>query len=173
MYSWTPDQLSQAKNYFGTNPSASSIYQVARQKNLTPESLANLYTSSVGGDQNQILSNINNYLSTNRLSLPGAQPQPQTYPQMNWQDQFNQLQQNYNNLNNQFQGLSSLYNRQQTTPQTYPSVDKPTSTSGSTVNPTQPVYPQTTPNLNNYRGATYFNPQQNQYVSGGGLTSGY
>lgn len=170
-FSWSPTDLLQAKNYFTANPVASDIYQVARQKNLTPESLANLYTSSVGGNENQILSNIRGYLSANNLSLPGAQQQtPQTYPNVNWQNQYNQFQQNYGN-----QGLSGIYN-QQSTPQTYPNTkqqDGVTYTSGSTVNPNAPTYPTRQWDMNNFRGATYFSPQQNQYVSGGGMTTGF
>lgn len=84
------------------------------------------------------------------------------------------------------QGLSSLYNQQPTggtTPQTPKIARNPNTTgasgngvnytSGSTVNTNATIYPQTMPNLNNYRGATYFNPQQNQYVTGGGTSTGF
>lgn len=58
------------------------------------------------------------------------------------------------------------------TPNTFPNTGV-SYTSGSTENPSQPIYPQTQANLSNSRGATYFSPQQNQYVTAGSLTSGY
>lgn len=71
----------------------------------------------------------------------------------------------YKGNNQMGSGLGST-----STPTTGTGVDY---TSGSTVNPGIQTYPQTQSNLSNSRGATYFSPQQNQYVSGGGLTSGY
>lgn len=191
---YSPDYLrnywQQQLQQFGGNEqqAAQSVYGTAQGLGATYDDLAKFANIITPGSTDWLNRSILNYANQNptgygtNLAAQGNlvgifnQPQqPMTYPQVQQPMTYPQSAAN--------QGLSGIYNQQptgSTTPKT-PKVQNPTGasgngvdyTSGSTVNTNATIYPQTMPNLNNYRGATYFNPQQNQYVSGGGLTSGY
>lgn len=70
-YNWTTAQATAANDFFKTNPTPDQIFQTAQKQGLSAEQLADAYTRTQGGDYNQTLGNINNYLKTTGQSLTG------------------------------------------------------------------------------------------------------
>lgn len=189
---YSPDYLrnywQQQLNQYGGNEqqAAQSVYGTAQGLGATYDDLAKFANIITPGSTDWLNRSILQYAvqnptgygsnlaqQGNLVGIFNQQPQqPQTYPA--------QPQQPMTYPNTQQTGLSSLYGQGTSggsTPRT-PKVQQPqqsgvTYTSGSTVNPTATQYPTRQWDLNNFRGSTYFSPQQNNYVGGGGLDQGY
>lgn len=170
MANWGTYDLGLAKDFFSTNPSADTIYNKVSSLRLSSDSLADLYTQSMGGTFYDALQKINNYLSTNNKSLGYRSQQIQQTPQtiqpvQQPTQQISQINQN-NSLPSLYNQQNSVYNsgiNNNTTssiPTQMASSTKGNYLSGSYSNDNTPIYGNRMNQMNNSRGAGFFQPTQ-------------
>lgn len=77
---WTPSELDAARSFFSLNPTPDQIYSKGLEYDLTPSQLASLYTSSMGGDYNNIYNAVTSYLNQTGQKLGGGYQPAKTIP---------------------------------------------------------------------------------------------
>lgn len=71
-FNWSQSEIDQSRSFFGSKPTDQQIYQVASDKGLNTEQLADLYSKSTNVSYDDALKNTNNWLSKNNLALGGT-----------------------------------------------------------------------------------------------------
>lgn len=72
IYTWTPEQLENAKTFFGGAPTPEQIYQTANQYGLSPSEVSSIWSQATGGDYNTGLQAVNQYQTATGQTLAGG-----------------------------------------------------------------------------------------------------
>jgi hypothetical protein len=160
--------LDQALNYLTANP---DVMAAQATSNMTPQQWANYHYDTYGVNENRNLGSqqyTQQYMQPPQLQGGYTAPQQQK-SQFDLSALFKPFQDQISQLQNQYSSLQSMYNNQSSA-NTSPTAGY---TSGSYTNPNNlaGLYPTKNFNLNNSRGARYFNQDSNSYQTGDTGTS--
>ena len=71
-FSWSPTEISEATNFFASNPSADQMFAKADELGLSPQQFASLYQTATGADYDTALDTVLSYLKNANKTLKGG-----------------------------------------------------------------------------------------------------